>query len=103
MQNRPSTEFNSQDNMEIIDEQKNGSQNSVQFTDFPDEILLIVNDHLPSVKDKVHLASVNRRLHGLFQSDIGKKEAKEAAEYAIYPTKENVKELETLLKACPAL
>lgn len=104
MQDRPSTELNTQDKMKIIDEQKEGSQNSVQLTDdFPDELLLMINDRLPSVKDKAHLASVNLGFHSLFQPEIGNKEANEAAEYAILPTKKNVETLKALLKACPPL
>lgn len=99
MQNRSSIELNPEDKME----QKNGSQNSVQLTAFPDELLLTINNYVSSVKDKAHLASVNLRFHGLFQPEIGKKEANEAEEYAILPTNENVETLKAFLKACPAL
>src|SRR3990167_10322736 len=103
--NRPSDEQDQQDKMEITDEhQKNASQqHSVQLTNLPDEILLMINDRLPSVKDTAHLASVNLYFHRLFQPAIGKKEAEDAAECAIYPTKENVEKLQALLEACPAL
>src|SRR3990167_5523777 len=105
MLSRPSIEPNQQDKMEITDEhQKNGSQqHSVQLTDLPDEILLMINDRLPSVKDTAHLASVSFYFHRLFQPEIEKKEAEDAAECAIYPTNENVEKLKALLKACPAL
>lgn len=71
------------------------------FDRLPPEILMMINDHLPS-KDKVQ-ACANRFLHSLFQPEIGKPEAKEAAEYAIDPIKKNVEKFETLLKECPAL
>ena len=71
--------------------------------ELPGEILLVINDHLTSAKDKAHSASVSHHLHTFFQPEIGKPEAKEAAEYAINPTKENVEKLKVLLKACPAL
>src|SRR3990167_6503225 len=105
MLSRPSIEPNQQDKMEITDEhQKNGSQqHSVQLTDLPDEILLMINDRLPSVKDTAHLASVSFYFHRLFQPEIEKKEAEDAAKCAIYPTKENVEKLKASLKACPAL
>ena len=74
--------------------------------ELPGEILLVINDHLTSVEDKAHAVSVSLRLHSIFQPVIEKLEkqaAKEAAEYAIYPTKENVEKLKELLKDCPAL
>src|SRR3990167_10734556 len=104
MLSRPSIEPNQQDKMEITDEQKNGSQqHSIQLTNLPNEILLMINNHLPSVKDRTRLASVSFYFHCFFQPEIGKKEAEDAAECAIYPTKENVEKLKALLKACPAL
>lgn len=69
----------------------------------PNEILLMINDHMPLVKDKAYSASVNKCFHRLFQPEIGKKEAEDAAACAIYPTKENVEKLKALLEACPAL
>src|SRR5437016_2821127 len=88
---------------ESADEQNNGSQpDPIQLTNLPDEVLLVINNGLP-VKDMAHLASMNRRFHALFQPEIEKKEAKDAAECAIYPTKENVEKLKVLLKRCPAL
>ena len=71
--------------------------------ELPGEILLLINDHLTSAKDKAHSACVSHHWHDFFQPEIGKPEAKEAAEYAINPTKENVKKLKELLKDCPAL
>lgn len=111
MLERPSPEPNPQNKTKFTDEQNNGSlQNSVQFTEFPDELLLLINDHLPTGKDTMHLTFVNKRL-GLFQPEIGKKEAIEAGEYAIYPVEKgennaevgNITKLKALLKACPAL
>src|SRR5579872_2680474 len=85
-------------------EEKNGSQeNSVQLTHLPNEVLLWRINRYLSGKDTAHLARVNTQFYNLFQPEIGKKEAKDAAECAIYPTKENVETLKALLKGCPAL
>ena len=91
-------------NLNTNKHQNNSSQlGPIQLTDFPNEVLLMINNHLPSVKDRVRLASVNRQFHGLFQPEIGKKEAKDAAACAINPIKENIEKLKALLKECPAL
>lgn len=71
--------------------------------ELPGEVLLIINEHLSLAKDKAHPASVNHHWHTFFQPEIEKQVAKEAAEYAIYPTEENVEKLKILLKDCPAL
>jgi hypothetical protein len=76
---------------------------SAEQINLPGEILLMINNYLPSVKDKVHSASVDHYFHGFFQPEVEKIAAKEAAEYAIHPTKENVEKLTALLKGCPAL
>lgn len=68
----------------------------------PDEILLTITDPL-SAHETAPLAAVNWQLNGLFKPEIAKKKAREAAEYAIYPTKENVEKLKARLKACPEL
>jgi hypothetical protein len=93
-----------QDKTESADEQNNGSQqNSIPLTEFPDEILLLINNDLPSVKDRAYLASVNRQFYRLFQPEIEKQAAEKAAECAIHSTNENVEKLKAWLKDCPAL
>lgn len=77
---RLSTKSDQQDNIESADE------NPSQLGEFPGEILLKINDHLPSMKDKAHAASVSINFHSFFQLGIEMKAAKEAAEYAINPT-----------------
>ena len=79
------------------------TQSPNELAGMPDEILLRINSLLPSVKETARLAFVNRCFHGLFQPEIEKHAAKEAAEYAIYPTKDNVEKLKKLLSNCPAL
>lgn len=75
-----------QDKTKSADEQKNGSQeNSVPLTGFPNEILLWRINRYLSGKDTACLAFVNRQFYTLFQPEIGKREAKDAAECAIYP------------------
>lgn len=83
--------------------QNRGSkQNSISLTEFPDEILLMINGYL-SGNQTALLTRINRQFYKLFSPEIGEKEAKEAAAYAVYPTKENVEKLLKLLKVCPAL
>ena len=83
---------------------KSTEQNFFLLIDFlPNDIWLIICVYLSSNKEMARLASVNRQLYGLFQSKIGEIEAKDAAEYAINPTQENVEELKILLKNCPPL
>jgi len=90
--------------IKIADEQKDSSsENSPQFTDLPDEVLLESMNCYLMGKDTTRLSLVNKPYYGLFQPDIGKTEAKEAAKCAINPTKENVEKLTVLLKACPPL
>src|SRR5579862_6862312 len=67
----------------------------------PDDIWLIICTYYLSLKETARLVSVNRKLYTLFPSKIGEIEAKDAAEYAINPTKENVEKLKILLKNCP--
>src|SRR5688500_11942360 len=55
-------------------------QDKISVGDLSGEILMMISDHLPSVKDKAHSASVNRHFHDFFQPEIGKQTAKEAAE-----------------------
>lgn len=74
---------------------------SRNFGELPEEIFVRISTHLPSIKDKAHLAGVRHQWYRIFQPDI-QKQAKEEAEYAIYPTKENVEKLEKLLKNYPA-
>lgn len=75
---------------------------SLQSASLPDDMLRVINGYLPG-KNTALMALSTKRFHGLFQAEVGKEEAKEAAEYAIYPTKENVEKLKALLAVCPAL
>jgi hypothetical protein len=103
MLNRSSFESNQQDETNNNTQQENGAiQNSIEFTDLPLVMLPAIDEHL-SGKDEARLASVDRKFNQFFQHLVGKKEAPEAAEYAINPTKENVEKLTALLKACPQL
>lgn len=87
-----------------VDEQNNDSQQNFEpFTHLPNEIVLALKDFLPSVKNIACLASVNHRFYGLFQPEVEKIAAKEAAECAIHPAKKNVEKLKALLTACPQL
>lgn len=91
-------------NPKSTDEQNDGAQQDYSaLAALPGELLLMVNNWLPSDKDTARLASVCRRFHGIFHSNVGKKTAKDAAECAIYPTQENVEKLKALLKGCPTL
>src|SRR5437762_1739053 len=102
LNNRP---LNPQDEMEIPDEQKDGSQqDSISLADFlPSELLLTIDEFLPSVKDSARLSAVNKFFHSLFQPQVAKKAAKDAAECVIYPTEESIEKLKNLLKECPPL
>ncbi|HLB43344.1 MAG TPA: hypothetical protein VJN02_10985 [Gammaproteobacteria bacterium] len=81
---------------------QNNSSQPIQLTDFPNEVLLTINNYLSS-KDTAHLVSVSWQFYTLFQPEIGKKEVKDAAACAINPIKENIEKLKALLEECPAL
>lgn len=95
--------FGKQKKTKRTDEQNSHQENSLKLPNFPDELLLMIKDFVPSPKDSAWLASVNLRFHGLFQRDIGTKEANDAEKCVILPTEENVEKLKALLKKCPPL
>lgn len=80
-----------------------------RFEGTPSEILLEIHSHLSSVKETASLARVDRHFHGLFQPEVEKQAAKEAAACVIYPVEEtkdyaekvkNITKLKALLTAC---
>lgn len=99
---RTSIKSDQQDQTQNTEVQNNTSSSSTGFTDLPTDELYLINSYLPG-KTTARMALSTKWCHGLFQAEVGKEEAKEAAEYAINPTKENVENLKALLVACPAL
>ena len=98
-------------NMHVTDESNNSSPSNPipPITDFPitklpDLVLGKISDYLPR-KDAGRFVRIarNNRILTFFQPQIRKEKAKEAAEYVINPTKENIEKLTALLHTCPAL
>lgn len=78
-------------------------QTTFPIAELPKDIANYVTALASQPAITVHLSRVNRPFYGLFQPEIGKHEAKETAECAIYPTQENVEQLKIWLKECPSL